>query len=277
VTATALAQCKVAEGVGTENQIAVGLRSEAGNLMQLDYQPAFVVTTISPNSTGFLAYSTHTVSISTNADVVSYQHDPNLPGYSTEPTPSLLITGLNGTLTPSNASLPLGGPSQALFQGRRAVWNRTEGSLLLVFADRVTLPAFAVATVTFEMQNLGVPNVAANVRVRLDGALPISEVPMAGVALQSLAPANFTSVYVNSTSRVRSGPNTISVFLVPSTDIQPLSNITISGLLGSSTAPTMNLSILGPIANYFSAPYYVNRTNTSSGYVKNGVIRGESD
>lgn len=265
----------MAEGVGSQNQVAVGLRSEAGNLLQLDHQPSFVVSTIAPNSTDFLAFSTHTVSVSTNADLASYQSDPNLAGYSAEPTPSFLITGLVGSLTPSNSSLPLGGPDRSLFRGQQAAWNQSEGTLRLFFADLAALPANRVATFTFELQNPGGPSVAQAVGIRLDGSLQISPVQMGGVAVQSLAPAKFTAVYVNASSRVRSGPDTVSVFLTASTDIQPGSNITISGLRGSSTAASTNLTILGPLAAQFTSVYYVNRTNTSLGFVKSGVIRGE--
>ena len=131
-----------------------------------------------------------------------------------------------------------------------------------------------MATVTFVLQNLDVPHVANNITVQLDGILQIREARVDGVALQSLTPANFTVLFINSSSRVHAGPNTVSLFLQASTDIPPMSNITISGLLGSSTIATENLTVSGPLATRFTSAYYVNRTNTSSGYVKSGVIRG---
>ncbi len=260
--------------MGTQNQISVGLRSEAGNLMQLDTQPAFLIKSIVPNSTNFLAFSTHFVRVQVNTDVVSYQSDPNLMRFNKEVTPSLVITGINGSLTPSNLTLPLGGRDSYLFRHRTAVWNQSRGSLRLFFADVTILSAFAVASFSFELQNPSGQNVAQNLNIRLEGALIIPDTPMDGVAVLSDSPANFSFLYTNFTSRVRAGPTLISVFLEASTDIQPLSNITISGIRGSSTAATENLTILGALADRFTSGYYVNRTNTSSGYVKSGIIRG---
>jgi hypothetical protein len=267
-------QCKVAEGVGSENPISVGLRSEAGNIMQLDTEPAFLIKSIAPNSTNFLAFSTHVVRIQMNADVVSYQSDRNLKRFSKESTPSLVITGIIGSLTPSNLTLSVGGRDSYLFRNQTAVWNQSQGTLRLFFADLTILRAFSTASFSFELQNPSGKNVAQNVQIRLDGALVIQTTPMDGVAVLSENPANFSYLFSNFTSRVRGGPTLISVFLEASTDIQPSSNITVSGIRGSSTAATENLTIFGPLATRFTSGYYVNRTNTSSGYVKNGVVRG---
>jgi hypothetical protein len=261
--------------VGTENQISVGLRSESGNLMQLDHQPAFLVKSIVPNSTDFLAFSTHFVQVQINADVISYQSDPNLMRFNTERTPSFLITGMYGSLTPSNLTLPVGGRGNSLFRNQNAIWNQSEGSLRLFFADLTILSALTIASFSFELQNPSGQHAAQNIKIRLEGALRIQDTPMDGVAVLSDSPANFSYLYSNYTSRVRSGLTMISVFLVASTDIPPLSNITISGVRGSSTPATENLTIAGPLADRFTSGYYVNRTNTSSGYVKSGIIRGE--
>jgi hypothetical protein len=261
--------------VGTENQISVGLRSEAGNLMQLDFQPAFLVKSIVPNSTNFQAFSTHFVQIQMNADVVSYQSDPNLMRFNKEVTPRLVITGIFESLTPSNLTLPVGGSDSALFRNQVAIWNQSQGSLTLFFADLTSLSAYTTASFNFELQNPSGQNGAQSVKIRLEGALKIQDTLMDGVAVLSDSPANFSFLYSNFTSRVRAGPTVVTLFFSASTDIPPLSNITISGVKGSSTAATENLTIAGPLANRFTSGYYVNRTNTSSGYVKSGIIRGD--
>jgi len=194
-------------GVG----LVIGVReaSHVANILETVDDARFELATAAATSDVIAGLSTITVSLRANADIRSFIDDRNLPGsssFAAEPPAVISIRGFTGSLTPSGL-LPLSGPSARLFTNASIAWNQTTGRLALQMVAGSRIPAHEPAAFAFELRNGPEFVPAANVSIRITGALAIPAgggwQPLAGAPLNASLEPGFPDLFLNYTSTVQ--------------------------------------------------------------------------
>eukprot|EP00960_Hanusia_phi_P077221 768667-Hanusia_phi.AAC.3 len=269
--------CAVSNGVGVERDVLLQIQSFYGGLLQSSSFASFLHASIIDSIHVIGGANVHFVRIAIDTIIMGFQTDSNLPYFSPLGSSNFIIDGFLNSPTKSSENLQLSGRDAILFMNTTASWNQSYGRLNLSLAPGARLSSGYVLEVSFEIKNPSINQPPVKPVIWLQGRTPIPARRMDGFALNASSAPKFDYTFVNFSSPVLYSLTTLRFEFRPNTDMEQGSNITISGLKGSTTEQNLELDLQGPSASMFTSSYFINMTNKTYGLLCNGTVKGILD